>query len=103
MTYGAAGAGVGACIGALEAAWMVNPGPTPFRTTLTLMGGHAAMFGSIAAVFAATEARRIPQTTTPARARHVRPPARPLPRPSHPNYTPHHRATACALLRRPGT
>jgi hypothetical protein len=68
MSYGAAGAGVGACIGALESAWMINPGPTPFRTSLTLMGGHAAMFGSIAAVFAATEARCIPQTSTPAGA-----------------------------------
>jgi len=56
MTFAAAGATVGACIGAVESAWRLSPGPTPFQTTLSSMGGHAAMFGSIAAVFAATEA-----------------------------------------------
>lgn len=66
---------------------MLNPGPTPFRTTLSLMGGHAAMFGSIAAVFAATEARGIPRTATPASAGHDPPPFLPLPRPASPTPT----------------
>ncbi|EOD06170.1 hypothetical protein EMIHUDRAFT_453530 [Emiliania huxleyi CCMP1516] len=56
VTTAAAGACLGAVVGAAESAWKLNRGPAPLTDAARLMGSHAALLGTIGAVFAATEA-----------------------------------------------
>jgi hypothetical protein len=67
VTTAAAGACLGAVVGAAESAWKLNRGPAPLTDAARLMGSHAALLGTIGAVFAATEVR--PVNTPPGRVR----------------------------------